>query len=66
MAYAKRIRELAPLHDPRHVEAFMRVDHSTLDHLSPSRFAHEVVIASRCVDEAGRVQSELLAQTYGL
>jgi hypothetical protein len=52
--------------DPRHVEAYMRLDHPTLDGLSRSQFVSEVKIAVQCVDAAGVVSAERCAQSYGL
>jgi len=52
-----------PLH---HVEAWMRVEHSTLDHLSPVAFRREVAIAIECCDESNVVESEGLARSFGL
>jgi len=53
-------------YDPRHVEAWMRLEHPTLDHLSREDFAHEVIWATRCIDRDGVAQSELLAGSLGL
>lgn len=36
--YRERILAVVPDLDPRHVEAYMRGEHSTLDHLTPARF----------------------------
>ena len=52
--------------DPRHVEAFMRVEHPTLDHLSPERFRAEVDLSIACVVEAGEDDAEDLAASLGL
>lgn len=51
--------------DPRHVEAFMRVEFGTLDHLTPSRFRREVQIAVACIDECGEDMAEDVARSYG-
>ena len=45
--YEKQIRQIAPSYDPRHVEAFMRSEHPTLDGLSPYRFRSEVPVGLR-------------------
>lgn len=63
--YTPAILELAPSQDPRHVEAYMRVEHSTLDHLSPERFAAEVAVAVMCVTEGGEEMAERIAQSFG-
>lgn len=53
-------------YDVRHVEGFMRLEHSTLDGLSASQFASEVEISRQALDAAGASESELVAQSYGL
>jgi hypothetical protein len=63
--YQERIAGLTSS-DPRHVEAFMRLEHGTLDQLSPARFTEEVFVSALCVAEAGPVDSEALAVSYGL
>lgn len=52
--------------NPRHVEAWMRVGHSTLDGLSPAQFRGEVEIAIACIDESGTERCEALARSFGL
>jgi len=52
--------------DPRHVEAYMRLEHSTLDGLSKSQFNSEVRIGIMCTQEAGKQSAELCAQSFGL
>lgn len=52
--------------DPRHVEAWMRCEHATLNGLSPRRFAKEVSIALDCIAAASTQESESLAQSFGL
>lgn len=64
--YARMIEPLAPGYDPRHVEAFMRLEHPTLDHLSRVEFAREVRVAVACVDECLPGQAEAIALSYGL
>lgn len=67
--YTARIAALlnpADTIDPRHVEAYMRVEHSTLDGLSARRFASEVVIARQCIRDGGRDMAERIAQSFGL
>lgn len=63
--YEHQIKPLAPSHDPRHIEAFMRSEHGTLDRLSPSRFRQEVRMAIACVNEGGIEFAEKLAKSYG-
>lgn len=53
-------------YDPRHVEAYMRLEHSTLDGLSAGQFAREVRISLECIDYAGKKSAESLAVSFGL
>ena len=66
MTYQGLIAALAPDADVRHVEAWMRLEHRTLDALSPERFAQEVRVALACIAEAGPDESEALAASFGL
>jgi hypothetical protein len=50
----------------RHVEAYMRVGHPTLDGLSALTFREEVRLAVLCVEAVALVKSEALARSYGL
>ncbi|HPD73319.1 MAG TPA: hypothetical protein PLL30_16230 [Candidatus Krumholzibacteria bacterium] len=52
--------------DPRHVEAWMRLEHSTLDGLSRSRFTAEVKTALDCIAAVPTSESESLAKSFGL
>jgi hypothetical protein len=52
--------------DARHVEGWMRCEHSTLDHLGPAAFKKEVKMAVACIDGPEGGVSETLAQSYGL
>lgn len=51
--------------DPRHVEAYMRLEHPTLDGLSREAFAREVEAGAVCA-MADPVKAEELAQSYDL
>lgn len=64
--YSKQIKLIAPLHDARHIEAFMRSECGTLDYLKPSQFKAEVLMACQCIDEGGEAFAEKVAQSYGL
>ena len=55
-----------PIFEPNHVEAYMRLEHSTLDGLSSEQFTDEVVLACECIQVAGIDEAERLAKTYGL
>jgi hypothetical protein len=63
--YGHQIKALAPSYDPRHIEAFMRSEHGTLDHLTLSRFKQEVRTAITCIREGGIEFAEKLAKSYG-
>lgn len=52
--------------DPRHVEAWMRLEHGCLDGLSRQQFTDEVTIALECVAAGPLADSEALATSYGL
>ena len=52
-------------YDVRHVEAYMRAAHSTLDGLSPREFADEVEIAMACVEEGGAALGVRIAKSFG-
>jgi hypothetical protein len=65
-AYAALIREIAPKADPRHVEAYIRLEHSTLGGLSREQFEFEVGIALACIATVGAEQAERCARSFGL
>lgn len=52
--------------DPRHVEAWMRLEHGCLDGLSGQQFTDEVRIALECIAAAPQADSEALATNLGL
>mgnify|MGYP000945606879 CR=1 FL=1 len=52
--------------DPRHAEAWMRLEHGTLDALSPDQFQREVEIALQCIAAASAQENESLAESFGL
>ncbi len=59
---AERTRDV----DPRHVEAWMRVEHPTLDGLSPEAFITAMHMALASALDAGPEASEALAASFGL
>jgi len=65
-AYQQQIHELVPDVDPRHIEAYMRLQYGTLDHLSPATFEAEALIGAECVTVGGADEAEQLAASYGL
>jgi len=52
--------------NPRWIEAWMRLEHPTLDGLSRDQFQDEVEIAVQCIRTATREENESLAHSYGL
>jgi len=69
--YSDRIREILTSNgylgvDPRHIEAYMRVEHPTLDGLSLQTFMKEVQIGVECVRDGGVGAAENLAESFGL
>jgi hypothetical protein len=52
--------------EPRHVEAWMRLEYSTLDGLSPAKFAQEVAQALDCIAASTPAENDALAASYGL
>lgn len=65
-AYADHITTLAPGADPAHIEAWMRLEHGTLDGLSRWQFAGEVQTALSCIEFSGLDESDELARSFGL
>lgn len=70
--YAQMIREAMArtgrvgAADPRHVEAWLRLEHGCLDAMSRQQFTDEVTIALECVAAGPLADSEALAISYGL
>ena len=70
--YKQMIRErLAKMgyigkYDPRHIEAYMRLEHSTLDGLSSRQFDSEIKIGIECINADGLENAEKCAQSLGL
>jgi hypothetical protein len=64
--YQKIIKEIFPEHDPRHIEAFLRLRFRTLDSLSREDIRLEGEIATVCIQEGGGSEAEELAQSFGL
>jgi len=64
--YQRRIAERTTAVDPRHVEAWMRLEHPTLDDLSRAEFEREVDNAVVAIATAGPDDSEALAASFGL
>ena len=66
MSYRRLIEEIAPGKNARHIEAWMRCDHPTLDHLSPDQFSREVGIALSLIGQMTDEQNDALANSMGL
>ena len=68
MFYQKLIKELlgGADYDPRHIEALMRLQYGTLNHLTRGDFRREVALCKQCIDEMGREAAERNAKSYGL
>lgn len=69
--YGKMIREtLAKVGrigtNPMHVEAYMRLEHDTLDGLSPAQFRREVEIGAECAAASSPADNDRLARSFGL
>ena len=52
--------------DPRHIEAYMRLEHGTLDGLSRWQFRDEVVVGLECIRQGGVEAAERCALSFGL
>jgi hypothetical protein len=52
--------------DPRHVEAYMRLEHPTLDGLTKYGFTQEMKIALQCIDASTPEDNESCARSFGL
>lgn len=64
--YLSHIAEATLDIDPRHVEAWMRGQHPTLDGLTQQQFNDAMYAASAAAMDAGPEQCEALAATFGL
>ncbi len=64
--YTETFRLMQPTHDPRHIEAFIRVQYGTLDHLDRRMLEMESAIAAECITVGGLDEAEALAQSFGL
>ena len=68
--YQKTINEIQEMFgyndDPRHIEAYMRLQYGVLDHLSINDFRDEVEICHLCIKDGGINSAERLAESYGL
>lgn len=51
--------------NPAHVEAWMRAEYGTLDHLGGARWNRAVREAAECVDASTAADNDALAASYG-
>jgi hypothetical protein len=51
---------------PHHIEAYMRLEHSTLDGLDEEQFVDEVLLACEAILVGGTFDAEALARSFGL
>ena len=63
MSYAKIILDIDPTANARGIEAYMRSEHGTLDHLPREVFVKEIKMAAAC-DRQCPGFLDLLASTY--
>lgn len=52
--------------EARIIEAWMRLEHRTLDHLTREQFRREVLICFQLARAASQKENEDLARSYGL
>jgi hypothetical protein len=64
--YADLIGKAVPGVPARLVEAWMRLEHSTLDGLSRSQFNRAARTAAQCLAASDPTTNEALAASYGL
>ena len=61
--YADTFKKLQPDFDPRLIEAYVRLEYSTLDHLPLATLKREAKIAAQCITEGGIAAAEQLADS---
>lgn len=68
--YEDTILRIAPhvrgRYDPRHIEAYIRIEYGTLGHLSEDAWRREIEIAIGCIQTSGWDSSERAAKSFGL
>ena len=65
-AYADIFRKAQPAFPPHQIEAFVRLEHGTLDHMDVAALEVEAAIAAQCIRQAGPERAEALAASFGL
>lgn len=53
-------------YQPADIEAWMRLEHPTLDAMPAGQFAQEVMVSTTCIDMATPAQTARLRRSYGL
>jgi len=69
--WTKAVKQILDKHyfigiDPRHVEAYMSLDHSTFGHLSAKQLESLALDCVKDVQASGKKAAEQLAQSFGL
>lgn len=64
--YSETFKTLQPKFDPRHIEAYVRLEYRTMGHLSIDTLRREARLAAKCIQLDGLAQAERLAVTFGL
>ena len=59
-------RVTPPDYDPRHVEAYIRTAHPTLDHMSYHEFCDDIRLTLIYIKTEGADAAEELARSFGL
>lgn len=65
-AYADIFRKLQPEFPPHQIEAFVRLEYGTLDHLDMATLQREAATAAACIREGGPDMAEACAHSLGL
>lgn len=65
-AYADIFRKLQPEFPPHQIEAFVRLEHGTLDHMDVAALEREAAVAAECIRTAGHEMAEACADSLGL
>lgn len=68
MLYQTIIRDMlnGQDYDPRHIEALMRLQYPTLNHLTRDDFRREIRICTKVIDRIGKDEAEETAKNCGL
>lgn len=61
-----RRKKLPPWLEPRHIEASMRLQYGTLDHLSRATFSREIAVGVDVCRQLGQAEADEMADSFGL